>query len=441
MLTNAASFRSYLPTVLTLLGSRFVLQSAGNHLSARKDIQGMLSGDKLFGSLFRKSMELDYEMLLDKTLLEKRQMAMKVFEGGTFNGLTCHFRNVVYRCFIIGGIIYVFAQIELWILLAVVGTVIINSIITTKRAQISRDTWEKQAPLNRKTEYFHTIDADTAFGKEIRMHNMRKTLFRFYEVLQKARQNLLIKNNVFYALCKQVQIITDLVLDILIYGFLGFKVLVQRLVTVGDFSLYINAITTLKDSIWDIVNSYILISDNGLYLKDYFDYMELKSRYEKTGRSLPAIEREAVFAFENVSFCYPHQGEPALKNISLTIGNKERLAIVGENGAGKTTLIKLLMRLFEPTEGRILLNGVDIKEINYDLYLSLFASVFQDFRLFAFRITDNITSLQDSTSDGDRPVDPRKLGNALTRRGCWKRLKTWTKDWIPISTSSTRKTG
>jgi hypothetical protein len=159
MFTSGADFRSYLPTVLVLLGARFVLQSLGNQMSARKDIQGMLSGDKLFGAIFRKSMELNYEMLLDKTLMEKRQMAMKVFEGERFGRLTCHFRNVVYRGLIIGGIIYVFARIELWILLAVVATVIINAVMTTKRARVDRATWEGMAPLNRKTEYFHTINA------------------------------------------------------------------------------------------------------------------------------------------------------------------------------------------------------------------------------------------------------------------------------------------
>lgn len=105
------------------------------------------------------------------------------------------------------------------------------------------------------------------------------------------------------------------------------------------------------------------------------------------------------FVFKNVSFTYPYQTKPALKNINLTIRDKERLSIVGENGSGKTTLVKLLLRLYEPTQGRILLNGTDIRELDYKDYLKQFATVFQDFKLFAFRILDNITSLAGQEPD------------------------------------------
>ena len=149
-----------------------------------------------------------------------------------------------------------------------------------------------------------------------------------------------------------------------------------------------------------MIASYIDISNNGQYLKDYFDFIELKSKYSEGKKSIANHEDLPMeFVFENVSFTYPYQSEPSLRNINLTIRNKERLSIVGENGAGKTTLVKLLLRLYEPTEGRILLNGVDIKEIDYKDYLKLFSTVFQDFKLFAFRILDNVTALANNTPD------------------------------------------
>ncbi|MDR2178286.1 MAG: ATP-binding cassette domain-containing protein [Treponema sp.] len=97
-----------------------------------------------------------------------------------------------------------------------------------------------------------------------------------------------------------------------------------------------------------------------------------------------------------------------MKNVNITIGAGERLAVAGKNGAGKTTLIKLLMRLFEPTEGRITLNGVDIKEIDYRKYLGPFSMLFQDFRFFAFRIADNISSFKEG-GEGEAPIDQAKL--------------------------------
>jgi ABC-type multidrug transport system fused ATPase/permease subunit len=150
--------------------------------------------------------------------------------------------------------------------------------------------------------------------------------------------------------------------------------------------------------------------------------MELESKSLKGKAELPETSADGlVFTFENVSFCYPYQSEPSLKNINLTINNKERLSIVGENGAGKTTLIKLLMRFYEPTTGRILLNGMDIRQIDYRKYLDIFSSVFQDFKLFAFRIVDNITSLQGSAAEA------RKVEESLVKAGIHEKIQSLEK--------------
>jgi ABC-type multidrug transport system fused ATPase/permease subunit len=106
----------------------------------------------------------------------------------------------------------------------------------------------------------------------------------------------------------------------------------------------------------------------------------------------------------------------------------QRLVTVGENGAGKTTLIKLLMRLFDPTEGRILLNGVDIREIDYRQYLHIFSTVFQDFRFFAFRIADNIVSFKkggDGSVDGAK--DQAKLRDSLVKAGLLEKIESLDK--------------
>ena len=95
--------------------------------------------------------------------------------------------------------------------------------------------------------------------------------------------------------------------------------------------------------------------------------------------------------FSHVSFSYPNTDRMVLRDISLTIREGESLSIVGENGAGKTTFVKLLCRLYAPTEGRILLNGVDIQEIPYEAYMAVLGVVFQDYRLYAFSMKENIT--------------------------------------------------
>jgi ABC-type multidrug transport system fused ATPase/permease subunit len=428
MLSSGADFMAYLPTVLALLGIQFLSNALHNRLNISRNVHGNLSGVRLFTTLFRKILLIDYELLLDKKNMEKYEMACKVFEGGRFANLSGQFIAFA-SCFLtLCGIVYIVAEVELWILLLVLVIIMVNSMLTSKRKTNDRNIFEMMTPVNRKLTYFIDIlGKDHAVGKEIRLYSMQESLFGIYHKLQDLTLKFLKKGFNLMELSNYVYFLTNFLLNAAIYGFLGFKVLVQRLITVGDFSLYLNAITTFNNSMQQMIASYIAICDNGKYLKDYFDYMDLKSRYDITGHSLPAANAELIFTLENVSFCYPYQTEASLKNVNLTLNNRERLAIVGENGAGKTTLIKLLMRLYEPTDGRILLNGVDIREIDYRQYLSLFASVFQDFKLFAFHIADNITSLHDGAVEGEKPTNPEKIQECLDKAGLLEKIESLDK--------------
>jgi ABC-type multidrug transport system fused ATPase/permease subunit len=429
MLTSGADFTAYLPTVLGLLGVQLISNSIYNRLNTSMDVHANLSGVRLFTTLFRKILFMDYEMLMDKKNMEKYEMACKVFEGGRFANLSRQFISFASSFLTLCGIVYIVARVELWILLLVLVIIIVNSFFTSKRKIHDRNIFEMMTPVNRKLTYFIDIlGKDAVVGKEIRLYNMQEALFGIYHKLQELTLKFVKKGFALYELCNYIYYLTNFCLNAAIYGFLGFKVLVQRLITVGDFSLYLNAITTFNNSMQDMIASYIAICDNGQYLKDYFDYMDIKSRYDIVGRELPATAgKEFTFTLENVSFYYPYQSEASLKNVNLTLNNRERLAIVGENGAGKTTLIKLLMRLYEPTEGRILLNGIDIREIDYRQYLNLFASVFQDFKLFAFRIADNITSLKDGAEDEVSPVDSQKIWECLDKSGLLEKIESMDK--------------
>jgi ATP-binding cassette subfamily B protein/ATP-binding cassette subfamily C protein len=110
----------------------------------------------------------------------------------------------------------------------------------------------------------------------------------------------------------------------------------------------------------------------------------------REGKRLALPDGDYIIEFKNVSFKYAGQNHYALKNVSITIKSGEKLSIVGENGAGKTTFVKLLTRLYDPTEGVILLNGVNIRDIDYEQYQSIMSAVFQDFKLFSFTLKENV---------------------------------------------------
>lgn len=165
---------------------------------------------------------------------------------------------------------------------------------------------------------------------------------------------------------------------------------------IGSIVQYVGALGRLGEGVQGLL---FVLSDNAVYcthLQSLFEFLDIPNlKYQGT---LPVEKRamcdggdnEYEIEFRNVSFRYPSSDEYALRHVSLQLKVGRKLAVVGRNGSGKTTFIKLLCRLYDPTEGEILLNGVDIRKYDYDEYMSIFSVVFQDFRLFSFAIGQNV---------------------------------------------------
>ena len=133
------------------------------------------------------------------------------------------------------------------------------------------------------------------------------------------------------------------------------------------------------------------LSEDCKRMEDTLAFMDLSSGRAGGDRPVPSLP-EAELEFRNVSFTYPGANEPALNNVSCTVKRGERIAVVGQNGSGKTTFIKLLCRLYHPSEGEILLNGINIEEYKFDEYIRLLSVVFQDFALFPFTLGENVAA-------------------------------------------------
>jgi len=164
-------------------------------------------------------------------------------------------------------------------------------------------------------------------------------------------------------------------------------------VTVGAFTRYAGALNQFGNACFTIISGNGELRKIATYMEGFLEFLDTKSMHAKG--TIPVEKRkdgEYELAFENVSFHYPGNEELVLKNVNCKLRIRGKLAVVGRNGAGKTTFIKLLCRLYEPTKGRITLNGVDIRKYEEEEYRRLFGVVFQDFRLFAFPVWENITA-------------------------------------------------
>ncbi len=177
-----------------------------------------------------------------------------------------------------------------------------------------------------------------------------------------------------------------------VYIFVGLKALAGAF-GAGKVVEYYGLITKLIENISKLATELGYLKSNNFYLKQELDFLDLTSDMENGTRTVEDIDlNNAEFEFHNVSFRYPSTEPYVLKNLSMKIRAGERLAVVGMNGSGKSTMIKLLCRLYDPTEGCITLNGINIKEFDYNEYLKLFAIVFQDFKLLAFPIGENVAA-------------------------------------------------
>jgi ATP-binding cassette subfamily B protein len=168
---------------------------------------------------------------------------------------------------------------------------------------------------------------------------------------------------------------------------------VTKAITVGAFTQYVGALNQFGNACFIIINCQVRLRNVCTYMEKFLAFLDMEGGHVKGTRALEERKDGAYeLVFEDVSFRYPGSRDYVLKHIDCRLNIRGRMALVGPNGAGKTTFIKLLCRLYEPTEGRITLNGVDIREYDEEAYRALFSVVFQDFKLLAFPVWENITA-------------------------------------------------
>ncbi|MCL2422001.1 MAG: ABC transporter ATP-binding protein/permease [Defluviitaleaceae bacterium] len=162
---------------------------------------------------------------------------------------------------------------------------------------------------------------------------------------------------------------------------------------VGSITQYIRAITAMAAGVSSLFQFLGELYNNTVFLRTTFELLDIPNEmYQGSLTTEKRSDNKYAVEFRNVSFKYPGQEEYALQNISLTFNIGQRLAVVGQNGSGKTTFIKLLCRLYDPTEGEILLNGIDIRKYDYQQYMDIFSVVFQDFNLLSFELGQNVAA-------------------------------------------------
>jgi ATP-binding cassette, subfamily B, bacterial len=245
-------------------------------------------------------------------------------------------------------------------------------------------------PERRELDYLRYIGASDQTAKEVKVFNLADFIAdRFKSVSDKyylANRNLAVRRAAWGSFLSLLGALSY-------YGAYVF-ILIQTVsgdITVGTLTFLAGSFERMRSMLQGIMSRFSSIAEGALYLQDLFDFFELEPeiRSPQNPKPFPAKIRHG-FTFEHVSFKYPDAQRWAIRDLSFHLQSGEKLALVGENGAGKTTLVKLLARLYEPTEGRILLDGVDIREYDLKDLRQNTGIIFQDYMRFQMKAGENI---------------------------------------------------
>ena len=303
---------------------------------------------------------------------------------------------------------------KLYIVVGMFITLIVQVFATKKINDLTLAFNESCVNENIVSEHFQDYMEHYASGKDIRLYDMGDFIGDSFLESQRTFFERALKNSYKKAVWTLPVTILNTVLKFGIYAVLIYAAL-QGGITIGSIAKYVACIMLLAETMINIIKTIQEALNNNHYLKRYFSYFDIPNNmYQGSLTVEKRDDNEYYVEFRNVSFKYPNTEAYALRNVNLKFKIGEKLAIVGMNGSGKTTFIKLLCRLYDPTEGEILLNGVNIQKYDYDEYMSVFSIVFQDFSLFSFKIGEVVAS--------SKTFDENKVRECLQKANFGDRL-------------------
>ncbi len=429
---------AYVATVVLCNFLLLLVKSMVDRVTEEKEAQMW----NFFGKVFAdKSMTMDYADLEDAKVLQQRQEASEnlfMFGNGLgqlvwgMNSLVNATVSIVLSLSLTVTLFLLdtgtkWMDSPLWIVgigLCILLGGIANSRATRKENTVF-ETWCKDTVwFNRAFMFFgHELSKSPERAKDVRIYKQHRAAERaFCEMRQ--RDEAVGGHLRAMATYPALATVVGGVGTVVCWVFVVLKASLGAF-GVGSIVQYIGALGKLSTGVQDMM---FVLADNEVYcrhLRGLYDYLDIPNRKEVgtltvdmnslcNGRGGNGCDYEIEFC--NVSFRYPGAKDYALRNLSLKFKLGERLAIVGKNGSGKTTFIKLLCRLYDPTEGEIRLNGMDIRKYDYEAYLKIFSVVFQDFKLFPFSLGQNVATAME--------YDRQKAEQCLIKAGLAERLKS-----------------
>ena len=289
--------------------------------------------------------------------------------------------------------------------------------LRTRRARLNKLHDENRTPIDRRVNYVTRTFYYNDYAKEMRIGGMYHRMFRELSLTLIEYKKLWKKYGLRGALFRAMQHIgleVVTVLGAMLYAV--WRTVGDGSMSIGDCLVILNSIGTISYSLSNVVQTAAEFREHALFMEDVRTFLDYEPAMPEDETAPAAHGGDIVL--ENVSFRYQGADEDVLHDISLHIKAGERIALVGQNGSGKTTLVKLLLRLYDPTAGRVLLDGRDIREYRLSSYRDNFSCVFQDFKVFSLSVRDNVVLR--TAREGDTAL----VTDALKESGAYDKVMT-----------------
>jgi len=349
--------------------------------------------------LFEKARMIELERYDDTEFYNGFILAMQ-YADTYATGTVGNFTNLISNLIAFLGTIALIVYIDVGTVVILIASALLSMLISVKQQKNTLKMNEKQAPIMRRSSYVNRLFMLPDYAKELRLTDVSECLLRDYKKSLREHIAVIRKYKLRDLLWGALLNINNFGAYIAVIVITLYKFAVLGTVTIGDFTVIVDAGMTVRDNLGSLVGSFSNLPAQSDQIDRVRALMDYKPSYR--GGTLPAPHLESL-ELKNVSFAYL-EGDEVLHDVSMKISRGEKIAIVGYNGAGKSTLIKLIMRLYDPKSGCILLNGVDAREYETESYRGRIGAVFQDYRIFAATVAENVL--------GDR-YDDSKEGTVL----------------------------
>ena len=424
-----------------VVGVQALLSVVQRFLFRRSNSHSFKKTTNMQKNLWQKVMTMDYVHIESTDMQNKYANAWRQPENRTagIEALCNYFKNTVGGVFMVAlGVILISPTVfrtptetdgfigfiqSIWgfITVAIIVTALelIKSLVINPKAIVGFEKIHNDKNVimaDRAGGFFnHYVLNNYRNGKEIRMYSQQSLIEKELDKAQKTNFDGWLRGYKNAMLPNFIIQIINILTKILMYGFAVLRA-INGMLTPGEIIAFVGYFNEISAGVSEISDGMGLLKITPTFCKQYFDFLDIPD--EKYQGSIPTEKRddnEYEFEFRHVWFKYPDSEEYTLKDINLKWRIGEKMALVGKNGCGKSTLVKLLCRLYDPTEGEITLNGIDIRKYKYEEYMELFSVVFQDSKLFSFSLAENVAANTD--------YDSERVKDCVVRSGLGERLK------------------